>query len=129
MIFSTLTSLFLAQAFAVPGSVPKPIYKCRVAVIADDLPNGFGEAFLEVPEQASESHGGKIFEKIFDSHKVSVMADGKWLGISWERNGAVVAEAISLIGPTPSKESRVLIAYFPGNPREQAQLDCSADRK
>lgn len=94
--------------------------ECNVIIVTDqEVVEGSFEAPIKsqghnVPEQTVE---GKI-------NKVSAMADGKWLGISWSQNEELIAESINLIRDSIS-QPRVLIVYNPKNVDEQVSIDCA----
>ena len=85
------------------------------------------EEFLEQKFEApngSQGHGGPEQNVKGKVNEVITMADGKWLGISWWKNGELIAESINLIRDVIA-QPRVLIVYNPKNVEEQVSLDCS----
>lgn len=72
----------------------------------------------------SQGHSVPEFVAEGKRSKITAMADGKWLGLSWFLDDELIAESISLIRDT-IKQPRVLILYNPQNQDEQVSLDCS----
>ncbi len=94
--------------------------ECEVLVIT-------GEEFLEQKFEApmaSQGHGGPEQTVKGEVNEVTTMADGKWLGISWRKNGELIAESINLIRDMIS-QPRVLIVYNPKNVDEQVSINCA----
>ena len=71
------------------------------------------------------SEGHKVPEMSLSgkANEVIVMADAKWLGISWHQSGQLIAESVTLIRDIVSMP-RALIIYNPKNTDEQVSLDC-----
>ena len=99
---------------------------CRVGVIHSDFKDGYAEATFLMDVVARTGHGGESKAFAFQNHHVEVLADGKWLGISWWRNEKLVAESVTVVSVL-AEQSRVLIAYNPENQEQQVALDCSTN--
>jgi hypothetical protein len=116
-----------AVAPPVKADVPKTMtepYKCRLAVIHPGIPEGFKEFLFTVAEQGSEVHGGKPLEFKAGNQTVILLADGKWLAISWWIDEKLVAESVTVVGSF-TKEPRALIVYDPADhENNQVALDC-----
>jgi hypothetical protein len=124
-----ISSTFLLQSGPLPHQVDAAVtgsYSCRLGVVHEDLPDGEFEQSFAVPAVASgDSHGGTPLEFKFSDQRVEVLADGKWLALSWWVKEKRIAEVVSVLG-AESKDARVLIAYDPENPENnQASLDCA----
>lgn len=98
--------------------------KCRVAVFAQDLPQGSLEKKFDTTELALTGHVGAMQEFSLGGHGLVVTADGRWLGLRWTHSGRVVADNISAVGPQLATESRALITFNPTNRDESVHLDC-----
>lgn len=106
-----------------PPSPPTTL-DCTVRVVADDIKEGSGEAKFNTPIVSHETHGGEQRKFTFAPYDVMVLADGKWLGISWWRGEDLIAEGVFVIG-NPSKESRVAVFYDPKDRSKMVSLDCN----
>lgn len=121
--------LFGSSLSAAPPPVKAPVaeqtYKCRAFISHPGIPKGMAEHLFQVPVKGTSSHGGEPIEFMDGNQKLTVLADGKWLGISWWIGEKRIAETVTVIG-NATTEPRVLIAYDPENPGEnQASLDCN----
>lgn len=106
-----LTSLFISgQAMAL---------QCQVIVVTEE--EHIEENF--VAPATSQGHNVPEMTVTGQRHEVTAMADGKWLGLSWRKDGELLAESISLIRDVTS-QPRVLLIYNPVNVDEQISLDC-----
>ncbi len=98
-------------------------YSCTVIVVADDLTDGSMEKTFDVLG-SSASHGGNeiLFEA--ENHEVTLLSNGKWMGISWKRDGELLAETV-VARSDENQASQTMIVYNPANVDEQVSLSCS----
>lgn len=120
-MMNLLVSIFLASSFSFANQTrPSAPYNCRAAIIAGD---DILEFTFQAPPIGEGGHGGAPFEFKSGEHFLGVIADGHWRGISWSRNGQLVAEAV-----TASKSffssGQAFIVYNPKNTNEQAYVTC-----
>lgn len=94
-------------------------YGCTVIIVADDLV--YEKDFTAV--NRGGTHGGEEYTFREGNHEVTLLADGKWQGISWWHKGQLISESISVLQTTYS-QSRVMIAYNPKNTGEQVSVNC-----
>lgn len=99
------------------------VLHCEVIVVAKDLSLNEGQVTFDVPFRADKSHGGDPLEFQFRDHKVSVLADGRWLGLNWSLRDQLLAEGVTVIG-NPTEEARVLMLYNPADQDESASINC-----
>ncbi len=115
------------SAYAVPlahaAAIVITSYSCRVALYAEDLPNGSAETTLVRPFTAQGAHGGDPFEFKVGEHTVSVVADSKWRGLLWERAGQMLAHSLTA-GTYAITGNQVMILSNPKKPSEVVQLIC-----
>lgn len=95
-----------------------------IGLLDNDENHGFDFDFvIPVGGPSRGSHGGsnRVFE--YKDHKVVVVADGKWMGITWWKGAQKLGEAVTV---TTNAEilSRVLIVVNTTNDNERVSLTC-----
>lgn len=115
---------FLLTALIGTASAEVPnFYSCRVILVAKDISGGVAEKpFTTMAD--SGSHGGGGFEFAFEKHKVGILADAKWMAISWMRDGKNVSQA-TFSSSVANSGAQVLILANPADVDEQVSLDCN----
>ncbi len=93
---------------------------CNALIVTD---SEFVEKSYEAPDSSKGHDVPEIIVK-GEQNELTVMADGKWLGMSWRQNGELIAESVNLIR-VEITQPRVLIMYNPKNTNEQVSLDCA----
>jgi len=106
------------------GLTEPSFYSCMIVIFAKDLANGhYAEQKFQAPVAASSSHGGDSFDFELEHYKVSLLTNGRWMGISWFRGEQLITQSIFL-RQFNSWEAQVLMAFNPANLEEYASLDC-----
>ena len=99
-------------------------YECTIRVLAKDLlPSGAAEITVTRPYQSPQSHGGTPYEWSIGAHKIGIVADAKWRGIIWQREGEDVAQVLTA-GTEPITGNSVMILSNPKDLEEAVQLVC-----
>ena len=119
-----MTIVAQAAPVDVPSTPTVVVYDCQVIVVAKDIVDGSVTFKYEVTPDNDGSHGGVEFPFSSGPHKVSVLSNGRWLGISWWRNDTLVSEAV-FARSEENMGSQALIIYNPADQEEQASVDCS----
>lgn len=103
---------------------PDGVYQCHVLMAVNNSEQNIDEDF-QVPRNAG-SHGGKglNFSNSDNSYSLVLLADGKWMGISWWQGETLIGESLFVIAPGES-EYRIAIMYNPKDQSEQVSLDCN----
>lgn len=116
-----LNSAYACQAKA---DVTPSSFDCQLLVITKEKPS-FPDQNFKAPVKADSGHGGdeRTFKAEGNPNEVTIIVDGKWLGLSWWKYGEVVAEALFVV--TDFSQDRVAIVYNPKNRDEQVSLNCS----
>lgn len=119
--------ILLSCFWSLPSLAQGPVkdYNCAIRVFSSDLPKGYAEALFTAPVRGASSHGGDSFDFTFQKHSVSVLANGRWMGISWARDGVLISQTLMARG-SDNQDSLVVMAYDPKNLEEYASLDCTA---
>lgn len=118
-------SLIVLPVVAFAAKVVTPAaYDCRLAIIANDIPNSVAE-FNYRAEASGQAHGGKTYSFSSQGHKVAVLSDSRWLGVTWERNGKTIASTVTARAED-NQSSQALIVYNPSDENEQVALSCTA---
>ena len=99
-------------------------YDCQVIIVAKDVVDGSVTFKYQVTPQNNGSHGGIEYPFASGNHKVSVLSNGRWLGISWWRSDVLVAETV-FARSEDNMGSEALIIYNPADQEEQVSVDCS----
>lgn len=115
MQFLTILLTFLT----VQNALAFETLTCNVIVVAEDE---YIEKELKVMK-VTKGHGAPELSVEGKTNQVTAMADGKWLGLKWLKNGKLVAESVNLIR-NESDQPRVLIMYNPNNTDEQVSIGC-----
>lgn len=83
----------------------------------------FEKRFM-VEDTGRSAHGGEPIEIVNEPNTYYVTVSKKWLGVTWNRGGQVVASAVNL--QTDSSAERILMVYDPGeNAVDAVSLNCS----
>lgn len=118
MIFIFLLNMAAATPTAVDG------YSCEITVIAKDLPApGYASIKLQRPAKSSQSHGGAPYEFAVGTHKIGILADGRWRGLIWQHDGKDVAQVLTA-GTEQILGNQVMILYNPADTGEMVNLVC-----
>lgn len=99
------------------------VQTCRIMIVDPTLPGGALEKMVDVPDQASGTHGGEMIVTEVAAHKVEMNADGKWRNITWSKNGAVIARTVTL-AELIHRGIFVVILFNPADDEEQVSLGC-----
>lgn len=94
--------------------------QCDIYIATDD---GYSEESFYAPSTSSGHNVPEMTVSLMD-HKITAMADGKWLGLNWTKGEEVIAESISLLRDVTAVP-RVLMIYNPKNFNEVVSLTCS----
>ena len=116
-----VVSLSLLGSFA--HAQAKNVYTCTVRVFDAD-----SNALIEQSFQADEDNGphggdGQAFKSKDGSTEADVTVDGKWMLLTWIKNGKTVASGTFVLGSSTT-DARAAIFYNPENSDEQMALDC-----
>src|SRR4051794_5360128 len=95
--FLLAMAIFSLAAFAAPGDgavtpAPDEIYDCQMILIAKDLLSGSATFKYEVNAN-NGPHGGQEYPFSSGNYKISVLSNGRWMGISWWRGEELIAES------------------------------------
>lgn len=95
-------------------------YQCRLIHIVENEADQFDETFTM--DDSGETHGGeeKVFSK--NGYRVTVVADSKWMGMTWFKDEKMIASSITVVSGI--NKDRVLMAMDPAN-LETTQLSLS----
>lgn len=128
--FLCLSLAFAANCAFASGDGPSLItppppesYHCHIIVFADDLKDGYVEQNFVAVAQATQTHGGQQYIFTLDKYKVSLLANDRWMGISWSKGQELIGETVFLRTQL-SQEAQVLMLFNPKNSNEYASLDC-----
>lgn len=131
---SKIKGLFILLAFAFSfesGAIPaskffkQPVFNCFIIGILDNPDDTYFEFdfLVDLNKQAAGSHGGPERTFTYKNNEVIAIANDRWLGLAWWRDGKKIAEAVNL--QTDSNlASRVLIALNPSNDEERVSITC-----
>ena len=124
LALGTMAGAPLDRAEALGLGDLKPLgYDCRAGMSVED-----GTPFFEASFTAAASggdHGGS--GPTFDAgggYSILTIADGKWLGVTWQKGGKTIAKSISVYNEGDASH-RVSFVYNPLNDQEFAYLACS----
>lgn len=126
MKWTILFSLLSLVQFGNAAPVTNPFgdaFKCNMTIIVSDIPNGVQNFFFNRPAVADGSHGGAPVIFNVGAYEIQILADAKWRGISWWKNGELISETVMATGSLLPKDI-VLITYNPKNQNEQISLNC-----
>jgi hypothetical protein len=98
-------------------------YDCKVIVVGSGDDDLLQQNFFTM-QNSTSAHGA--LQRTYENkvHKVIVMADGRWMGFMWYKNGKLVAQSV-FCQSEQVVEARALILYNPEDPNDQASLDCT----
>ena len=110
--------LFAILAFSLGARAE--IYQCQLIHIVENEADRFEETFIA--DDSGDTHGGE--EKMFakNGYRVVVIADSKWMGLTWFKDERMIASAVSVVSGIT--KDRVLLAMDPAN-LETSQLSLS----
>jgi hypothetical protein len=123
LAFSQMTFAEPQTAIGLSAPALEKSYNCTVLILADDLKEYAEFPFVVGGASQEGSHGGE--PKVFtaENHTVTVLANGRWLGISWSRGGELVSETLTARSDD-NLGSQALIVYNPKNLNEQVDIVC-----
>ena len=120
LFLSVLSSLTLMSS--AHADTPA-LYNCQVIIVAKDIKDGAVDFHFEAVGPSNESHGGKEYEFTSGVHKVVVLSNARWMGLSWWRGQDIITEVLT-VRADDRMAHQVLMAYNPKDQEEQASLDC-----
>lgn len=124
-LFFALLFLFspIAQALELRRPVDPELYECRLLlVVPADVKNG---EFSFVVARDGGAHGGQEFSFKEGGHEISLIADGKWMGLRWMKGEKTIARGLVVVGSGTPVDHRVAIFFDPDSEDNQVSLSCS----
>lgn len=113
----------LAQALELRKPVDPELYECRLLLVATgDVKNG---EFSFVVARDGGAHGGQEFSFKEGGHEVSLIADGKWMGLRWMKGEKTIARSVFVVGAAGPVDHRVAILFDPEIEDNQVSLSCT----
>lgn len=97
--------------------------RCDFMILAQDLEGGSAETSFTKVILVKETHGGEPLVVEAKPYEVAVILDSNWRGLSWSKNGEVIAEAIFATSKSIEMPT-TLILYNPKNSEEQVNISC-----
>lgn len=98
-------------------------YSCQLIHIVENEADQFQEDFT-MDDSSTEAHGGteKVFTK--NGYRVVVIADSKWMGMTWFKDEKMIASVVTVVASI--NKDRVLMAMDPANiETTQLSLNCT----
>lgn len=91
IIYAALAFMSLGTFAATPDA-----YNCNLTIIAEDVPDGAQVQSFRAIGPETSTHGGQEYTFTFGRHEVVTIANARWRGITWYRDGKIIAAALTV---------------------------------